>query len=86
MWKKVINLAAFTLLLLGGLNWMLVGIFNINLFATVFMGYRSVGAITTYVLVGISALWLIISSIVSNGRIQFVEEKRERRYSHNRYD
>jgi len=86
MWKKVVNLLAFTVLLLGGLNWMLVGIFNLNLISTVFMGYRSAGAVTMYILVGVSALWLIISSIISNGRIQFVEEKRVRSYSNNRND
>ncbi|MCL2847622.1 MAG: DUF378 domain-containing protein [Firmicutes bacterium] len=75
MWKKVLNIIAFTILILGGLNWMLVGIFNLNLISTVFMGYRSPGSITMYVLVGLSALWLIISSIASNGRIQFVEDR-----------
>ena len=85
MWKKVVNLIAFAVLLLGGLNWMLVGIFNLNLISTVFMGYRSAGAITMYVLVGISAIWLIVSSIVSNGRIEFVEhrETRHNRVTHN---
>jgi len=78
LWEKVLNLIAFTILLFGGINWALIGIFNLNLVATIFMGYRSWGSIVMYVLFGVSAIWLIISSIVSNGKITFVEE-RERR-------
>ena len=75
MWKKVFNVIAFTLLLIGGLNWLLIGAFNINLVSIVFMGFRSAGSITMYVLMGASAIWLIISSIISNGKIQFSDER-----------
>jgi len=78
MWKKVLNLLAFVVLFFGGINWMLIGIFNLNLISTVFMGYRSVGSVVTYILMGVSAIWLVLSSIVSNGKIQFVQERYRR--------
>ena len=79
MWKKVFNVLAFTVLLVGGLNWMIVGIFNFNLISTAFMGARSIGAITVYILMGVSAIWLIVSSITSNGNIKLGEGKTRNR-------
>jgi len=76
MFRKVLNVVAFTILLIGALNWALVGIFDVNLISMIFMGYRSWGSITMYVLIGISAIWLLVSSIVSNGTIRFVEERK----------
>jgi len=78
VWKKVFNVIAFTIILIGGLNWMMVGIFNINLISAAFMGARSVGTITVYILMGVSAIWLIVSSIISNGEIKMAES----RYKH----
>ena len=79
--KRVLNVVAFTILLFGALCWAFIGIFNFNLISTIFMGYRSWGSITMHVLIGLSAVWLLISSIVSSGRIQFVEgRERDRRY------
>ena len=76
MFKKVMNVIAFTILLFGALSWALIGIFNVNLISLIFMGYRSWGSIVAHILIGLSAVWLLISSIVSNGRIQFVEDRR----------
>lgn len=70
---KIINLIAFIIVLIGCINWALVGIFDINLVALIFMGYRTVGSIIMYILVGVSALWLLLSSIASHGKIDFVE-------------
>ena len=57
---KVISLIAMILVLIGGLNWGLVGLFDLNLvsalFGTTFL------ANLVYILVGVSALWLIITS------------------------
>ena len=53
--KKVDILAAI-LLVVGGLNWGLVGAFNFDLVAAIF-GKMSVLSKVVYVLVGISALY-----------------------------
>jgi uncharacterized membrane protein YuzA (DUF378 family) len=52
---------ALILLAIGGLNWLLVGLFNFDLVAAIF-GDMSVAARTVYVLVGIAAVWTLISS------------------------
>ncbi len=49
------------LVIVGGLNWLLVGLFSFDLVATIF-GDMSVVSRIVYVLVGVSALYLIIVS------------------------
>lgn len=65
----IANLIAYIILIVGGLNWGLVGIFNFNLVSTIFGVYPAVGTIIVYVLVAISAIWLIISPILTNGKL-----------------
>jgi hypothetical protein len=54
---KALHMVAFLLLVVGGLNWGLVGLFNYNLVESVLGGYSSITMIV-YVLVGISALYI----------------------------
>ena len=56
---KPLNLITLVLLIVGGLNWGLVGLFNFDLVATLF-GAGSILARIVYVLVGLSALWQLI--------------------------
>lgn len=55
---QVLQTIAMVLLLIGGINWGLIGIFEWNFIATVF-GYTSVLTRTIYALAGISALYRI---------------------------
>jgi uncharacterized membrane protein YuzA (DUF378 family) len=57
---KTISLIAMILVLIGGLNWGLVGLFDLNLVATLFG--TAILAQLIYILVGVSALWLIVTS------------------------
>ena len=57
----IANIISFIILLIGGINWGLVGIFNFNLVDWIFGGYNA-GSIIVYILVLISAIWLIISA------------------------
>ena len=52
---------ALILLVVGGLNWGLVGLFNFDLVATIF-GAMSVLARIVYVIVGISAVVVIVAA------------------------
>ncbi len=61
---NIANWIALIVLVVGGLNWGLVGIFNFNLVEWIFGGLN-VGSIIVYVLVLLSAIWLIISLILS---------------------
>lgn len=72
----IANIIAFIILLIGGLNWGLVGIFRWNLVTAIFGGFNA-GAIVIYVLVMLAAIWLIISAIISMGRIMLCPERKE---------
>ena len=55
---KVIDTIALILVIIGAINWGLIGIFNFNLVDTIF-GIGSVVSKIVYILVGISGLWSI---------------------------
>jgi uncharacterized membrane protein YuzA (DUF378 family) len=55
---SLIGVLAFALLVLGGLNWALVGLFSVDLVAAV-LGVMSPLARLVYVLIGLSALVVI---------------------------
>ncbi len=55
---KVIDTIALILVIIGAINWGLVGIFNFNLVDAIF-GAMSVISRIIYILVGISGLWAI---------------------------
>lgn len=65
----IANYIAYVLVLVGALNWGLVGIFNFDLVTWICMGYRNGWAITIYVLIMLAAIWLIISPIISRGML-----------------
>lgn len=52
---------ALVLLIIGGLNWGLVGLFTFDLVAAIF-GEMSVLSRIIYILVGISAIWIAIEA------------------------
>jgi hypothetical protein len=56
---QILKIVTLVLLIVGGLNWGLVGLFNFNLVAALF-GDFSVISRAVYILVGLSALWQII--------------------------
>ena len=53
---KVIDTIALILIIIGAINWGLIGFFNFNLVDTLF-GTMSVLSRIIYTLVGISGLW-----------------------------
>ena len=52
---KVLYYIALTLVIIGAINWLLIGLFNFDLVATIF-GAMSVMSRIIYVLVGIAVL------------------------------
>lgn len=57
---KTVNVITLALVIVGGLNWGLVGFFQYDLVASIFGGQGSAGARVIYCLVGLSALWQIM--------------------------
>jgi uncharacterized membrane protein YuzA (DUF378 family) len=58
---NVIDWLALVLVIVGALNWGLVGAFNFNLVSTLFGDMSSISRIV-YVLVGLSAVYLAVIS------------------------
>lgn len=57
---KIVNLVTLALVIIGGINWGLVGAAQFDLVATLFGGQDAALARVVYVLVGLSALWQIL--------------------------
>lgn len=55
----MIDKIALTLLIIGGLNWGLVGIFKFDLVAFLFGGQTGVISRIVYIIVCLSAIWCI---------------------------
>jgi len=56
---KTIKIIAIILVVIGGLSWGLVGLFNFDLVAAIF-GAMSVISRIVYILVGFSAIYLVV--------------------------
>ncbi|WP_432798520.1 DUF378 domain-containing protein [Poriferisphaera sp. WC338] len=56
---KALDVIAAILLIVGGLNWALVGLFQFDLIASVFGGEGTALARLIYILVGVAAVWQI---------------------------
>lgn len=53
---KAIKMLTLVLLIVGGLNWGLWGLFEFDLVATIFGGYTAMLSKVVYTLVGVSAI------------------------------
>lgn len=54
---KAVRFIVLLLMVIGSLNWGLVGFFGYNLVADIFGGMDSMGARVIFVLVGLAGLW-----------------------------
>ncbi|MHA7965372.1 DUF378 domain-containing protein [Paenibacillus sp. CAU 1782] len=54
---KTLNSIALALLIVGGINWLLVGLFKFDLVASIFGGQDAVLSRIIYVIVGICAIY-----------------------------
>lgn len=68
---KFLNLVTLFLVIVGGLNWLLVGAFQLDLVARLFGGQEATLSRVVYVLVGLSAIYQLIpfSSAFSAGEV-----------------
>jgi hypothetical protein len=57
---NIIDWIAFILVIIGALNWALVGIFNFDLVAVIF-GYTTIITRVIYTVVGVAGLYMIAS-------------------------
>ena len=57
--NKMVHMVAFILLVVGGLNWLLVGAFELNLVERIF-GAGTTFTKVVYILVGLSAVYELL--------------------------
>jgi len=53
---KTLQIIALTVMIIGALNWGLIGLFDFDLVATIFGGTTAIGSKIVYILVGICGL------------------------------
>lgn len=56
---KTLHMAAFTLTVLGAINWGLIGLFNFNLVNVLLSGMPQIEQLV-YIVVGISAVYILV--------------------------
>ncbi len=76
----IANIISYVLVIIGALNWGL-GIWNVNLVTLVFPGPMNVGAVIVYSLIALSAIWLIISPIITNGMLKLMGNREAKKTS-----
>lgn len=57
---RTVNIITLLLLIIGGINWLLVGVAQIDFVSELFGGQSAPLARLVYVLVGLSAIWQLI--------------------------
>ncbi|QYR21610.1 DUF378 domain-containing protein [Paenibacillus sp. sptzw28] len=56
---KILNIVSLIILIIGGLNWLLIGLFEYDVVSEIFDGSDSVGAKIVFIIVGLSALYAL---------------------------
>jgi uncharacterized protein len=62
-----LNLMTLLLIIIGGINWLLVGLFQLDLVAALFGGQEAALSRLVYILVGLSSLWQLVPFFRSLG-------------------
>lgn len=61
MKMNALDWIAVVLVIVGGLNWGLVGLFDFDLVATIFGDMSTISRVV-YTLVGLSAVWMLVTA------------------------
>jgi uncharacterized protein len=75
----ILNFIAFILVMIGSLNWGLVGIFDYNLVSAIFGAGMNIGSSIIYILVLLSAIWLIFVAFYKHGIIALMDDTTNKR-------
>jgi uncharacterized protein len=68
---RTLNIITQILLIVGGVNWLLVGAFEFDLVATIFGGQTAALSRLVYIVVGLCAIWqlLRLGSLFEDGSV-----------------
>lgn len=72
---KTVDIISAVLLIVGGLNWLLVGLFQWDLVAAIFGGEEVVVSRIVYILVGLAAIYLIVRLVQDQGELRSHAER-----------
>ena len=61
--KNTIGMVVGILLIVGGLNWGVIGLFNLDIIATIFGGTAALGSKAIYILVGLAAVYKLAKMV-----------------------
>ena len=73
----ILNIIAFSFVFIGSVNWGLVGIFDFNLVSAIFGAGQTAGSVIVYVLVLLSALYLLFIIFWQRFKIVFCMKQSE---------
>jgi uncharacterized membrane protein YuzA (DUF378 family) len=62
---RAMNQITLILIIIGGLNWLSMGLANYNILGALFGGAEDVVARVAYVIVGLSAIWQLMPFVQS---------------------
>lgn len=71
----MICLICFIVAMIGGLNWLSIGILQFDFVAAIFGSQAHVVSRIIYVLVGFACIFLICRAFATKGRLEFRREK-----------
>lgn len=71
----MINLICFVLAMIGGLNWLSIGLIQFDFVAAIFGSQAHVVSRIIYVLIGFACIFLIYKAIATKGKLEFRREK-----------
>lgn len=80
----MISIIAFIITMFGCLNWLSIGLFQYDLVAGLFGYQGSIFSRMVYIIVGISACWLIFAVIKNKGRLNAKKLKHDERPLYNK--
>lgn len=71
---KITNLITFIILLIGGINWLSIGIFQFDIVAGLFGSQAAVLSRIIYIIVGLCAVYLIFASLARRGKLELCDK------------
>ena len=73
----MISIFAFIIVIFGSMNWLSIGFFQYDIVAGIFGFQGSIFSRLVYIVVGISAIYLLFSVIKNKGKISVRKLKKE---------
>jgi hypothetical protein len=72
---RALNIITLLLIIIGGINWLLVGVAQFDLVAALFGGQEAMLSRIVYILVGLSALYQLVPFVQSFSRGEVPAER-----------